>query len=134
VNGGGRWDGTRRGAASDDGGAGGRPDWLHAHSGISQKDDDDEGAGDDDDDDLRSAPHPQAYYILDELFIGGQLQESSKNEVRRLSSIIPLHGVTWCGIQMPVASIADDLALDDVVRLICISGGGRLSYAAVGGH
>ncbi len=30
--------------------------------------------------------HPtQAYYILDELFIGGQLQESSKNEVLRVS-------------------------------------------------
>lgn len=26
----------------------------------------------------------QAYYILDELFIGGQLQETSKNEVLRV--------------------------------------------------
>jgi hypothetical protein len=27
---------------------------------------------------------PQAYYILDELFIGGQLQETSKHEVLRV--------------------------------------------------
>jgi len=33
--------------------------------------------------------HPQAYYILDELFIGGQLQESSKNEVLRVSVDAP---------------------------------------------
>ena len=37
---------------------------------------------------LLSLSNIQAYYILDELFIGGELQESSKKEVLRVCSQI----------------------------------------------